>query len=57
MVGDTTWDCEPAKRAGVVMIAVLTGGFCEQELRDVGAVAVFESIAGLRERLGETPLG
>jgi HAD superfamily hydrolase (TIGR01549 family) len=57
MVGDTTWDCEAAGRAGVGMIAVLTGGFSEQELRDAGAVAVFESIAELRERLGETPLG
>jgi len=57
MVGDTTWDCEAAKRAGVETIAVLTGGFSAQELADAGAIAVFESIAELRERLGETPLG
>jgi HAD superfamily hydrolase (TIGR01549 family) len=57
MVGDTTWDCEAARRAGVATIAVLTGGFSEQELRDAGAIAVFESIAELRKRLGETPLG
>ena len=55
MVGDTTWDCEAAKRAGVPTIAVLTGGFSEDELRDAGAVAVFESIADLSERLDETP--
>src|SRR5215210_2589618 len=54
MVGDTTWDCEAAKRAGVETIAVLTGGFSAQELADAGAIAVFESIAELRERLGET---
>jgi HAD superfamily hydrolase (TIGR01549 family) len=57
MVGDTTWDCEAAARAGVATIAVLTGGFSEQELRAAGAVAVFESLPELRARLDETPLG
>jgi HAD superfamily hydrolase (TIGR01509 family) len=57
MVGDSTWDCEAAKRAGVETVAVLTGGFSEAELREVGAVAVFESIDELRRRLDEAPLG
>jgi hypothetical protein len=35
---------------------VITGGFCEQELRDAGAASVFESLTELRERLAETPL-
>ena len=56
MVGDSTWDCEAAKRAGIETVAVLTGGFSEAELRDAGAVAVFHSIDELRESLGETPL-
>jgi HAD superfamily hydrolase (TIGR01549 family) len=56
MVGDTTWDCEAAERAGVPTIAVLTGGFSEAELRDAGAVVVFESIEELRESLDDTPL-
>jgi HAD superfamily hydrolase (TIGR01549 family) len=56
MVGDTTWDCEAAERAGVPTLAVLTGGFSEDELRDAGAAAVFESIAEQCERLDETPL-
>jgi hypothetical protein len=37
-------------------VCVLNGGFSEQKLRDAGAVAVFEPIAQLAERLGETPL-
>jgi HAD superfamily hydrolase (TIGR01509 family) len=57
MIGDTPWDVEAAKRAGVPTIAVMTGGFSEAELRDAGAVAVFESVAELLERLGETTLG
>jgi phosphoglycolate phosphatase-like HAD superfamily hydrolase len=56
MIGDTPWDIEAAKRTGVQTICVITGGFCEQELVDAGAVAVFESVAELRSRLDETPL-
>jgi phosphoglycolate phosphatase-like HAD superfamily hydrolase len=57
MVGDTPWDVEAARRAGVQTIAVLTGGFSEQELRDAGAVAVFDSIVALRDGVDSTPLG
>jgi HAD superfamily hydrolase (TIGR01549 family) len=56
LVGDSTFDCEAAGRAGVPAVAVLTGGFSEQELRDAGAVAVFASIEDLCGRLDETPL-
>jgi HAD superfamily hydrolase (TIGR01549 family) len=56
LVGDSTWDCEAAARAEVPTLAVLTGGFSEQELRQAGAVAVFESLTDLCERLDETPL-
>jgi HAD superfamily hydrolase (TIGR01509 family) len=57
MVGDATWDCESAKRAGVETLAVLTGGFSEEELREAGASKVFGSIVELRESLDQTPLG
>jgi HAD superfamily hydrolase (TIGR01509 family) len=57
MVGDSTWDCEAAKRAGIETVAVLTGGFSEAELREAGAAVVFKSIEELRERVGQTPLG
>jgi HAD superfamily hydrolase (TIGR01509 family) len=53
MVGDSTWDCEAAARAGVTTVAVLTGGFSEAELRDAGAVAVYHSIVELRNSLDE----
>jgi HAD superfamily hydrolase (TIGR01509 family) len=56
MVGDTTWDVEAAKRAGIQAVTVRTGGFSAAELRDAGAVAVFDSIEELRESLEETPL-
>jgi HAD superfamily hydrolase (TIGR01509 family) len=56
MVGDTPWDVKAASRTGVETIAVLTGGFSEAELREAGAVDVFESVAELRRRLDATPL-
>ena len=56
MIGDTPWDIKAAGAAGVDTIAVLTGGYSEAELREAGAVCVFESIAELRERMDETPL-
>lgn len=56
MIGDTPWDIEAAKRAEVPTLAVLTGGFSRAELESAGAAAVFESVAELRERLGQTAL-
>ena len=56
MVGDSTWDCAAAGRAAVPAIAILTGGFSEQELRDAGAITVFDSVQALGRRLEETPL-
>jgi phosphoglycolate phosphatase-like HAD superfamily hydrolase len=56
MVGDSTFDCESAGRAGIETVAVLTGGFSEQELLDAGAACVFRSIEELRRSLESTPL-
>jgi HAD superfamily hydrolase (TIGR01509 family) len=57
MIGDSTWDCHAAKAAGIKSIAVLTGGFSSEELREAGASDVFESIEELRQKLDDTPLG
>ena len=47
MVGDSTWDVEAARRAGVPTIAVLTGGFSSAELEEAGAEAVYASMLEL----------
>jgi HAD superfamily hydrolase (TIGR01509 family) len=57
MVGDTNWDIEAAEKAGVKTIAVMTGGFGRDELEEAGAIAVFDSLQELRQRIGDTPLG
>jgi HAD superfamily hydrolase (TIGR01509 family) len=56
MVGDSTWDCEAARRAGLETIGVLTGGFSDQELLEAGAACVFERLDVLRAKLADTPL-
>ena len=55
MVGDTRWDIEAAAKAGLETVAVTSGGWSKKELLDAGAVAVFESVDELRERLHWTP--
>lgn len=57
MIGDTPWDVKAAAGAGVGTLAVMTGGFSEQELRDAGALDVFQSVAELGKRLDRTSLG
>ena len=57
LVGDSPYDCEAAARAGVPAVTILTGGFSAAELRDAGAVEVFESIGELCEHLDDTPFG
>jgi HAD superfamily hydrolase (TIGR01549 family) len=56
MFGDTKWDVESARKAGIVTVCVMTGGWSRQELLDAGASAVFESVRELRGKLDETPL-
>jgi HAD superfamily hydrolase (TIGR01509 family) len=51
MIGDTVWDVKAAAAAGVETLAVRTGGFSEDELRDAGARDVFTSVEELRESL------
>jgi HAD superfamily hydrolase (TIGR01509 family) len=49
LIGDTVWDVEAAHRAGIETLAVRTGGFSEQELRDAGAREVYTSVEELRK--------
>ena len=44
MVGDTPWDIEAAERAGIACIAVMTGGFGGDELREAGQTGSIVSL-------------
>lgn len=49
-VGDAIWDVESAKAAGVRAVAVLTGGaFGKEDLKEAGAIGVYEDCAELLE--------
>jgi HAD superfamily hydrolase (TIGR01509 family) len=52
MVGDSTWDVKVAEAEGILTLAVLTGGFSEEELREAGAAEVVKSIGALRKDRG-----
>jgi HAD superfamily hydrolase (TIGR01549 family) len=55
VIGDSVWDCEAAKRAGLPSIGLLTGGFGEDELIDRGASAVYPDLDTLRAELSDLP--
>jgi HAD superfamily hydrolase (TIGR01509 family) len=56
VVGDTPYDITAAKRAGIASIGMLSGGFPEEELRDAGCIAIYESPAELLAKFERSPL-
>lgn len=56
VVGDTVWDIMAAKRADIASVAVLTGGHLEKDLRQAGAVQVYENLAHLLRELDNSIL-
>ncbi|MGY1805852.1 HAD family hydrolase [Blastococcus sp. SYSU D00669] len=56
LVGDSVWDVEAAKNAGMPALVVRSGGFGDEELREAGAVAIFDTPADLVAALDDTPL-
>jgi len=56
-VGDTPYDAEAAKKAGVATIGVVCGGFSEDELRRAGAIEVYKDVADCLARYDASPLG
>ena len=56
MVGDSVWDVEAAKKAGMPAVVVRSGGFGDDELRDAGAVALYDTPGDLAAHLDETAL-
>lgn len=56
VIGDTPFDVEAAKKAQLSTIALLCGGFSEDELRGSGAIAMFRDPADLLENLARSSL-
>ena len=56
VVGDSPYDAEGAKRAGLRCVGVLSGGFPESMLKEAGCVAIYADIADLLRRYDDSPL-
>ncbi|MCZ2846540.1 HAD family hydrolase [Modestobacter sp. VKM Ac-2978] len=56
LVGDSVWDVEAAKNAGMPAIVVRSGGFGDDELQDAGAVGIYDTPGDLAAALDDTPL-
>ena len=55
-IGDTPYDIEAAKKIDLATIALLSGGFPEEDLRDAGAIAIFRDPADLLDHYYQSPL-
>jgi HAD superfamily hydrolase (TIGR01509 family) len=53
VVGDAVWDHVGARRAGMLSVGVLTGGYGEEELYHAGAFRVYRNLADLLRNLDE----
>jgi HAD superfamily hydrolase (TIGR01549 family) len=56
VVGDSPYDVIAAKRLMLPTVGLLCGGFSEEELRSVGAIAIFRDAADLLENYERSPL-
>lgn len=57
VVGDTGWDVEAARGAGLATVAVRSGGWSHDELVQAGAVEVHDDVGAILQRLGTTAIG
>jgi len=53
IVGDAVWDIHAARRAGILAVGVLSGGFGEQELYNAGAMRVYQDAKALHAGIDE----
>ena len=56
VIGDTPYDAEAARKAGLRPIGVRCGGWSEAELKAAGCIAVFHDPADLLEQYDRSPL-
>ena len=57
VVGDTPYDIEAAAKCGIAAVAVRSGKFADEQLRDAGAVAIYDDVAALLADYATSPLG
>ena len=55
-IGDTPYDVEAARGAGIATIGLTSGPFSERQMRDAGAIAIFADVADLLRNFERSPL-
>jgi HAD superfamily hydrolase (TIGR01549 family) len=51
VIGDSVWDVHAARRAGLLVLAVESGGICAADLESAGAERVYRDIGAMRGEL------
>lgn len=57
VVGDTPYDIQAASKCGIATVAVRSGGFADQDLRDAGALEIYDDVAAILADYDGSPLG
>ena len=55
-VGDSIWDVQAARAAGIACIAVESGGYSEHELNEEGALHVYRDVQELLDQFFTSPM-
>ncbi len=55
-IGDSVWDVQGARAAGIGCIGVETGGFSQHELSQAGALRVYRDVKEVLDQLHTSPL-
>jgi HAD superfamily hydrolase (TIGR01509 family) len=55
-IGDSIWDVQAARSAGIACITVETGGFSQHELSEAGSIRVYRDVAELLSQLFTSPI-
>ncbi len=55
-IGDSVWDIQAARGAGIGCITVESGGFSQHELSEAGSIRVYRDVAELLAQLQTSPL-
>lgn len=56
VVGDTPYDIDAARSAGLSTLAVLSGGFSKERLKSAGPVAIYKDVAAILAEYDRSPL-
>ena len=57
VVGDTPYDVQAAGKCGIAAVALRSGKFSDAELRDAGAIKIYDDAAALLADYANSPLG